>query len=140
MTLRHATLRAARNHAERCARGRANSRRATALLVTLFVLTISSLLVIAIWDTETSQLAALRHVGYYERAGYLAGSAVQEACVYLETDKTWRVGIPSTEFPAGSGNTYSATAASSTGNRVVVTGVGNSGGVTRTLTVTLDFD
>lgn len=116
------------------------ARRGTALLVSLFVLTMSSLMVIAIWDTETSQLASLRHVGYYERAGYLAGAAVQEACAYLELDKTWRTGLAATQFPAGSGDTYSATAVSGSGQRVVVTGVGNSGGVTRTLSVTLDFD
>lgn len=119
---------------------RLSRRRGTALLVTLFALTMCGLMVIAIWDTETSQLASLRHVGYYERAGYLAGAAVQEACVYLEADKTWRAGVSSTQFPSGSGDTYSATVVSGAGNRAIVTGTGVSGGVTRTLSVTIDFD
>ena len=124
-------------HDRQRARGRP-ARRGAALLVALFVLTMTTVLVVALFDTATLQLTALRNVGDYERAGYLAGAAAHHACAMLEANPAWRTGIPATEFPAGSGATYSATAVNGSGTTVIVTAVGTSGGVTRTLQITVD--
>jgi len=116
-----------------------NSRPRTgaALMVCIFTMVVCSVIVVAMLDTHTLHLSGLRNSVDYERALYLAGAAVHESVAELESDITWRDGIPATEFPAGSGNTYSATVADGTGNQIIVTGLGNSSGITRTLQVTV---
>jgi hypothetical protein len=53
----------------------------------------------------------------------------------------WRTGIPSTEFPSGSGSgcTYSVTVVDGASNTIVVTSTGTAGGVSRYLTATLKY-
>jgi Tfp pilus assembly protein PilX len=115
------------------------SRNGTALLVCLFVLAITTALVMAVLDTTTLQLTAVRNTGDYDKALYLAGAGVNHALAMLEADSSWRTGIASTQFPSGSGNTYSATAVDGTGGAVVVTGTGIAGSTTRKLQVTVTF-
>lgn len=114
-------------------------RQGAALLVCLFVMSLTTVLVVTIVDTQTLEMTALRNVGDYERANYLAAAAVHHACSQLEQDDAWRTGIPSTVFPSGSGYTYSATVVNGTGSQVIVTGIGVAGGITRTLQVTVDL-
>lgn len=113
-------------------------RRGAALLVCLFIVTVTAALVIGAWDRQTYQMTALRNTVCYEQALYLAGAGVHHALAELEADPAWRTGVPLTQFPTGSGNTYSATVVDSTGNTVVVTGTGTVAGVTRTLSATVD--
>jgi hypothetical protein len=94
-------------------------------------------MVVAVIDTQYLQLTSIRNTADYERALYLAGAGVHHAIVELENDITWRTGVPSTEFPAGSGNTYSATVVDGAAGEAVVTGTGVSGSVTRKLEVTV---
>jgi hypothetical protein len=112
-------------------------RPAAALLVCLFVMSIVTAMVVAVIDTQYLQLTSIRNTTDYERALYLAGAGVHHAFVELEIDITWRTGVPSTQFPAGSGNTYSATVVNGAGGAAVVTGTGTSGSVTRRLQVTV---
>ncbi len=115
-------------------------RRGAALLVCLFTMVVCSVIVVAMLDANTLRLSSLRNSVDYERALYLAGAAVHESLAELEGDYTWRDGIPVTEFPAGSGNSYSATAADGIADEIVITGYGVSGTVTRTLQVTVSND
>ena len=85
-------------------------RRGAAMMTALFVMTVSSVLVISIMDTETLQYSALRNTLDWDRARYLAEAGLQHALAELEADITWRTGISNTQFPAGSGNLYWATA------------------------------
>jgi Tfp pilus assembly protein PilX len=117
----------------------ARRRRGAALLVCLFVLGVTTLLVLAVFDTETLQMTAIRRTLDYERATYLAGAAVHHACAEIEANPSWRTGISSTEFPPGSGYTYAATAVNGTGQQVIITGTGTAGTTTRTLQVTIDL-
>lgn len=112
-------------------------RTGAALMVCIFTMVVCSVIVVAMLDTHTLHLSGLRNSVDYERALYLAGAAVHESVAELESDINWRDGIPATEFPAGSGNTYSATVADGSGNQIIVTGLGNSGGITRSLQVTV---
>ncbi|REJ69005.1 MAG: hypothetical protein DWQ31_06170 [Planctomycetota bacterium] len=108
------------------------------MLICLMVVSLTALLVINMVDTETYQYSALRNTIAYERANYLAAAAVNHALAELEQNVDWRTGISSTEFPTGSGDTYSATAIDGTGSQIVVTGTGIADSVTRTLQVTVE--
>jgi type II secretory pathway component PulK len=114
------------------------ARQGTALLICLFVMAMSTALVMAVLDTQTLQMSALRNTGDYDKALYLAGAGVNHALALLEVDNTWRTGVGSTQFPSGSGNTYSATAAD-VGSTVVITGTGTAGSITRKLQITVTF-
>ncbi len=109
-----------------------------ALLVCLFVMLLVSLTLLGMLGTARSQMTALHNTADYERALYLAGAGVHHALAEIEADLGWRGDISATEFPAGSGNTYSASATDGSGNTVVVTGTGVAGSVTRKLQVTVD--
>ena len=109
-----------------------------ALLVCLFVMLISSLILVGMLDTARSQMAAVRNTADYERALYLAGAGVHHALAEIEADVDWRDGVANVEFPSGSGNTYTATAADGEDDTIVVTSVGVAGSVTRKLQVTVE--
>lgn len=106
----------------------------------MMVVSVTAMIVVAMIEAETYKYSSLRNTIAYERANYLAGAAVNDALAELEEDTAWRTGISSTEFPAGSGDTYSATATDGTGDLVVVTGIGTADGVTRTLQVTVQAE
>ena len=112
-------------------------RRATAILVCIFVVALLAAMLVAILDTETLKLTAMRNTADYEKALYLAGAGVHQALAELENNYSWRTGIPSTELPVSSGNTFSATVTDGSGGDVIITGVGQAGGFTRTLQITI---
>ena len=60
------------------------SRSGTALLVCLFVVSMLVAMLVAILDTETSKLSAMRNTADYEKALYLAGAGVHQALAELE--------------------------------------------------------
>ncbi len=112
-------------------------RRGAALMVALFVMALTSIIVVGIMDTEMAHYAALSNTVDYDRARYLAEAGLAHAVAHLEEDITWRDGVPATEFPAGSGNTYSATAIDGPDAMVIVTATGTSGVTTRRLQATI---
>lgn len=122
-------------HSSRATRAR---RRGVTLLLSLFVIAVTSVLLVGILDAQASRAAALRNTIDYERALYLAGAGAHAALAELEQDSDWMKGIAATEFPAGSGNTYAATIGFGSGGSLVITGIGTSGEVTRRLEVTID--
>jgi hypothetical protein len=107
------------------------------MMTAMFVMAISSVLVISIMDTETLQYAALRNTMDWDRARYLAEAGLQHALAEVEADITWRAGISNTQFPAGSGNIYWATAVDGANGTVVITAWGQAGSVTRKLETTV---
>jgi hypothetical protein len=119
-------------------RRRQSARRATALLVCIFVMSITTIIVISMIDTQTLQMKALRHTQEYERSLYLAGSAVHHAMALLEDDPDLATpfSVGPIEFPAGSGNTYESSVVDS-GDDLLITGTGISGNITRYVRVTV---
>jgi type II secretory pathway component PulK len=113
------------------------ARKAAAILTALFIMTVSSTIVIAMFDTQTLQYTAMRNTIDWDRARYMAEAGVQHALAELEADISWRTGVLVTEFPAGSGNTYSATAVDGANGTVIVTAQGTAGNVTRRLQTTI---
>ena len=57
--------------------------RGAALLVCIFVVALTSLLVVSMLDVETIQMAASRNTVYYEQALSLAGAAAHHALAEL---------------------------------------------------------
>lgn len=106
-----------------------------ALLMAIFVMTVTTMMVLMICDTQTIQYAALRNTIDYDRARYLAEGGVQHALALLETDIDWRGTVPNTEFPARSGEYYTVTVTTGAGATVVITSTGIATGFSRTLTV-----
>lgn len=82
-------------------------------MLALFVMAVTSMIVITIFDTQTLQYAALRNTVDYDRARYLAEAGIQHALSILEVDfdqgEATGFTIPAVQFPAGSGNVYDAT-------------------------------
>jgi hypothetical protein len=105
--------------------------------VCIFVMAISTALVVAMLETEMLQMTALRHTREYERALFLAGAGAHHALAELEIDNNWRTGIPSTQFPAGGSDAYSATVIDDVSGDIIVTATGTAGGVARTVQVTI---
>ena len=122
-------------HTTRKQRRRAARRRGLTLLLCLFVIGITSLAIVGILQTQMAEMTAARNTADYERAMYLAGAGVHHALVQVEDLPVWRGTIASTEFPPGSGATYTATAVDDAGGLVRITSTGISGAVTQKLEV-----
>lgn len=109
------------------------SRHGAALLFALFVMTLASSLVVGTLDSQTLRYAALRNTIDWDGARYLAEAGLNHAFSELEKDITWRAGIPATEFPVGSGNSYTATVTDGPDGSVLVTATGTAGTFSRRL-------
>jgi Tfp pilus assembly protein PilX len=114
-------------------------RRGVTLLLCLFVIGVTSVLLLGILETAMLEMTAARNTADYERAVYLAGAGIHHALAELEQDPNWTGPIPPTEFPAGSGNTYEVTTSPGSGNTIIVTSTGTAGTVTRTLEATVQL-
>ncbi len=113
------------------------SRRAAALLLAIFVMTLTSTLVITMADTQMLRYAALRNTRDWDGARYLAEAGLHDALSALEHNIDWRDGVPPTEFPIGSGQTYTASVADGPNGTVLIRAEGVAGSFRRVLTATV---
>ncbi len=113
-------------------------RRGTALLVCIFVMAITTVIVVSMIDAQMLQMTALRNTREYEQALYLAGAAVHHAIAQVENDPTLTppFSVGPVSFPVGSGDSYQADVVSASSD-LVITGSGTSGNVTRHVQVTI---
>ena len=114
-----------------------SQRRGLALMVAIFVMVITSTIVVTTLDTSALQYTANRNTIAWDKARYLAEAGTQHALALLEADDTWRTGISATEFPSGSGCTYTVTVADGASSTVIITASGTASGVTRNLVTTV---
>lgn len=112
-------------------------RHGAALVICMFFIFIVTTLVVAVLDTETVELSAVRNSIDYERALYLANAGLHAAAAELEAASTWRGTVTSGSFPDD--DTYTATAVDGVNHTVNVTARGASGGVIRTVTATIEL-
>jgi type II secretory pathway component PulK len=120
-----------------CCRGR--QPRGVALLLCLFVLSIITVWLVDMLDTETVYQSALRNTIEYEQALYLANAGVHHAVAELEADTSWRSTATAGSYPAS--GSYSATAVTGVvAGTVEVTSYGVSGQVTRKLLATIQVN
>ncbi|MAT69763.1 MAG: hypothetical protein CMJ58_09585 [Planctomycetaceae bacterium] len=118
-------------------RARPANRRGAALLVALFVIFAVATATVSIFNSLTSEIAALRNALEYERALYLANAGVHAAAAELESDATWRGTVSEGTFPAD--DTYTATAVDGSNGSVTVTSRGAAGETIRTVVAVIDI-
>lgn len=112
-------------------------RTGTVLIAALFVMSVSSIVILAILESQTSHWAALNSTVATEHSLFLAETGVAHGLAILEADNRWRGTVSRMEFPAGSGHFYGAVIESGENGAVVVTGTGETSNTTRTVTVTV---
>lgn len=112
-------------------------RRGAALLLCMFILTMTVLMVVNVLDSTTLELSALRNTIDHERALYLANAGLHHAAATLEANTAWRGTITDGAYPAD--NTYTAEAVDGAGSTVIVTASGVAGDVVRNLEATLEL-
>lgn len=111
-------------------------RRAVALLLCLFVLSLVSVWVVSMFQSATVYQSVLRNTLEYEQALYQANAGVHHAVAELENDIAWRGTVTDGGYPAS--GSYSATAVNgATAGTVDITSSGVSGGATRRLQATV---
>lgn len=109
-----------------------------ALLFSLFIISIVTVMIMNILDTSTLELSALRNSMDYEKALHLANAGIHHAAAMLEADSTWRGTVSEGAHPAD--DTYSATAVDGTDNFTVqVTSSGAAGSITRTVVASIEL-
>ena len=89
-----------------------------------------------VYDSITVEMSALRNSLDYDRALYLANAGVHQCAAQLEASSSWRGTVTDGSYPAD--NTYTATAVTGSSNTVVVTAIGVSGSISRTVVATLE--
>lgn len=102
----------------------------------MFFICIVTLMAVNVYDSITAETSALRNSLDYDRALYLANAGVHHAAALIEATPTWRSTVTDGSYPAN--DTYTATAVDGSNNTIVVTAKGVSGGMTRTVTATLE--
>src|SRR5688500_14382160 len=116
---------------------RPHDRRGAALMISMFIIFIVTLLVVNILDTLTLELASVRNNNNYERALYLANAGVHAVAAQLETDPTWRGTLTDGAYP--NDDAYQTTAVNGAVGQCVVTSRGVAGDVTRTVVATFEL-
>jgi Tfp pilus assembly protein PilX len=107
-----------------------------ALLLCLFILSLTTVWVVNMFQSATVYQSALRNTIEYEQALYLANAGVHHAVAELEIDLLWRGTVSAGSYPAS--GSYSATAANgAAAGTVDITATGVSGGATRRLQATI---
>jgi Tfp pilus assembly protein PilX len=115
------------------------SRQGIALLLCLFVLSLTTVWVVNMLQSATVYQSALRNTIEYEQALYLANAGVHHAVAELETDLNWRGTVTAGSYPTS--GSYSATATNgAAAGTVDITATGVSGGATRRLQATVLVD
>jgi Tfp pilus assembly protein PilX len=108
-------------------------RKGVAILVALLVMAATTMVVVSVLDNQTMQFMALNNTVDYDRARYLAEAGMSHSLSILEQDITFRGTISETDFPTGSGNSYTATVQDGAGSTILISSSGTSGTFTRSL-------
>jgi hypothetical protein len=113
-------------------------RNGVAILVALLVMAASTMVVVAVLDTQTMEFMALNNTVDYDRARYLAEAGMSHSLSILEQDITFRGTIAQADFPTGSGNSYTATVQDgAVVGTILISAAGTSGSFTRRLEATI---
>jgi len=110
------------------------ARQGAALLVAILVMSATTMVLIAVLDTQSMQYMSLNNTLDYDRARYLAEAGMNHSLSILEQDITFRGTISQSDFPAGSGNSYGATVTDGAGGAISILASGTSGSFTRRVT------
>jgi type II secretory pathway component PulK len=115
------------------------TRQGVALLLCLFVLSIITVWLVDMLNSQTVYQSALRNTIEYEQAVYLANAGVHHATAELELNTSWRGTVTAGGYPAS--GSYSATAVDgAAAGTVDVTSTGVAGEVTRRVQATVQVN
>lgn len=107
-----------------------------ALLLCLFVLSIVTVWLVDMLNSQTVYQSALRNMIEYEQSLYQSNAGIHHAVAELEANTTWRGTVTAGSYPAS--GSYSATAVNGVASGTVdVTSIGVAGEVTRRLQATV---
>jgi type II secretory pathway component PulK len=110
-----------------------------ALLLCMFVMSIVTVWLVDMLNSQTVYQSALRNTIEYEQALYLSNAGIHHAVAELENNTSWRGTVTGGPYP--SSGSYSATAVNgATSGTVDVTSTGVAGEVTRRLQATVQVE
>jgi type II secretory pathway component PulK len=110
-----------------------------ALVLCLFVLSIITVWLVDMLNSQTVYQSALRNSIEYEQALYLANAGIHHAVAELEQNTVWRGTVAAGGYPAS--GSYSATAVDgASAGTVDVTSTGVAGEVTRKALATMQVN
>jgi len=113
-------------------------RRASALLLILFLMALTTPLLCLLFDTHTTHVRCVHNDIELRTALYVAEAGVEDAMSELLLDPAWRKGFTDKEFPVGLGHTYTVTLADAEENQILVTSTAQTAsGHTKTITALL---
>jgi len=119
-------------------RTRRRERRASVLLLVLFLMALTAPLLCMILDTHTTQIRCIHNDLEAKTAFFVAQAGVQDAMSELLLNSAWRAGFVAKPFPAGLGHTYTVTLADLGGGEIRVTSAARTAaGTTKTVVATL---
>jgi len=110
-----------------------------ALLVTIFVLSLVTIWLVDMLNSEAVYESALRNTIEYEQSLYLANAGVHHAVAELEANTTWRGTVTGGGYPASGSYTAMAVDGSVSGT-VEITSTGVAGETTRRLQSTVQVN
>jgi Tfp pilus assembly protein PilX len=115
------------------------ARQGVALLLCLFVLSIITVWLVDMLNSQTVYQSSLRNTIEYEQALYLANAGVHHAAAELELSTSWRGTVTAGGYPAS--GSYSATAVNgAAAGTVDITSTGVAGEVTRRVQATVQVN
>jgi hypothetical protein len=118
---------------------RGHRRSGMALLLCMFVMSIVTVWLVDMLNSQTVYQSALRNTIEYEQALYLSNAGIHHAVAELENNTSWRGTVTGGTYP--SSGSYSATAVNgATSGTVDVTSTGVAGEVTRRLQATVQVE
>ena len=111
-----------------------------ALIISLFVLFLSSVLVVAFLDSLTTDMQITKNQSSMIEATYIAEAGIEDALYELKQDSGWDVGFTEKTFPDGSGSVYTVTIDNSSYPQISITSTAVlEAGFQRTMTATVEI-
>jgi hypothetical protein len=127
------------NSSGNCGRRASPPRGGIALLLCLFVLSLTTVWVVNMLQSATVYQSALRNTIEYEQSLYLANAGVHHAIAELESDLNFRGTVATGSYPAS--GSYSAVAVNgAAAGTVDITATGVAGETTRRLHATVSVN
>jgi len=113
-------------------------RRASALLMVIFLVALTTPLVCLLLDAHASHIRCTHNHIEGMTALYVAQAGVHDAMNELLQDGSWRTGFTGKAFPADLGHSYTVTVADGDSGTIVITSTGQTAsGFTKTVTATV---
>jgi len=110
-----------------------------ALIISLFVLFLTSVLIVAFLESLTTDLQITKNHSSELEATYIAEAGVEDALYELKQDSSWNAGFTDKLFPEDSSSSYTVTIDDSSYPEITITSTATlASGYQRTLSATVE--